>query len=359
LSEIILTVEGVDLVELYGENNAKLNLLRKAYPDATITSRGNSLKLAGEKKITQAAKSKFEMMVRYLREHEELPVQTVEDLLNGENPFEVRIPVVGDSSNGNTILFGREGKAIKAKTRNQRLMVDSCETNDIVFAVGPAGTGKTYTAVAIAVRALKNKLIKKIVLTRPAVEAGESLGFLPGDLKEKVDPYLRPLYDALDDMLPMEKLNFFMDNRVIEIAPLAYMRGRTLDNAYIILDEAQNATPLQIKMFLTRIGPSAKCIITGDLSQIDLPGHQKSGLRQAMEILEGVEGICRINLSTEDVVRHRLVKDIIKAYDKIESEERAKKERVRKRMEQNLPLEEENDHPTPQETGEQPLTNKA
>jgi len=331
LSEIILTIEGIDPVQLYGENNAKLNLLRKAYSDVTITSRGNSLKIAGDKKDTQSAKAKFEMMVRYLREHHELPVQTVEDILGGDNPFEVRIPVNGDT-NG-TILFGREGRPIKAKTRNQKRMIEICEANDIVFAVGPAGTGKTYTAVAIAVRALKNKLVKKIVLTRPAVEAGENLGFLPGDLKDKVDPYLRPLYDALDDMLPMDKLNFFMENRVIEIAPLAFMRGRTLDNAYIILDEAQNATPLQIKMFLTRIGPSAKCIITGDLSQIDLPGHQKSGLQQAMTILDGVEGISTITLTVEDVVRHRLVKDIIKAYDKIEGEERARKER--RRAEQN------------------------
>jgi phosphate starvation-inducible PhoH-like protein len=338
LSEIILTVEGVDPVALFGENNAKLNLLRKAFPDVTITSRGNNLKITGEKKDTQAAKAKFEMMARYLREHQELPVQTVEDLLGGENPFDVRIPVNGDGASGNTILFGREGKPIKAKTRNQKRMVEVCEVNDIVFALGPAGTGKTYTAVAIAVRALKNKLVKKIVLTRPAVEAGENLGFLPGDLKEKVDPYLRPLYDALDDMLPMDKLNFFMENRVIEIAPLAFMRGRTLDNAYIILDEAQNASPLQLKMFLTRLGPSAKCIITGDLSQIDLPGHQKSGLRQAVEMLGDVDGISVINLTTEDVVRHRLVKEIIKAYEKIEAEERARKER--KKAEQNADKEE-------------------
>jgi phosphate starvation-inducible PhoH-like protein len=331
LSEIILTVEGVDPVELYGENNAKLNLLRKAFPDVTITSRGNSLKITGDKKYTQTAKAKFEQMVRYLREHQELPAQTVADLLGGENPFDVRIPVNGDSSN--TILFGRDGRPIKAKTRNQKRLVEVCENSDIVFAIGPAGTGKTYTAVAIAVRALKNKLIKKIVLTRPAVEAGENLGFLPGDLKEKVDPYLRPLYDALDDMLPMDKLQFFMDNRVIEIAPLAFMRGRTLDNAYIILDEAQNATPLQLKMFLTRLGPSAKCIITGDLSQIDLPGHQKSGLRQAMDILDGVSGISVISLNAEDVVRHRLVKEIIKAYDKIEAEERARRERTRAKKE--------------------------
>ena len=326
MSEIILTVDGVDPVELYGENNAKLNLLRKAFPDVVITSRGSGIKLLGDKKETQEAKAKFEMMVRYLREHLELPVQTVEDLLGGANLFDVRIPVNG-SDGSNTILHGREGRPIKAKTRNQKRMVEVCELNDIVFAIGPAGTGKTYTAVALAVRALKNKLIKKIVLTRPAVEAGENLGFLPGDLKEKVDPYLRPLYDALDDMLPMDKLNFFMENRIIEIAPLAFMRGRTLDNAFIILDEAQNATPLQLKMFLTRLGPSAKCIITGDLSQIDLPGHQKSGLRQAMEILDGVDGIAVISLTAEDVVRHRLVKEIIKAYDKIEAEERLRRER--------------------------------
>ncbi|MCC6410563.1 MAG: PhoH family protein [Saprospiraceae bacterium] len=328
MSEIILTVDGIEPVILFGENNAKLNLLRKAFPDVVITARGNSLKMTGEKKDTQAAKNKFELMARYLREHNELPMQTVVDLLGGENPFEVRIPVNGGGTDS-VILYGRDSRPIRAKTRNQKRMIEVCETNDIVFAVGPAGTGKTYTAVAIAVRALKNKLVKKIVLTRPAVEAGENLGFLPGDLKEKVDPYLRPLYDALDDMLPMDKLNFFMENRIIEIAPLAFMRGRTLDNAFIILDEAQNATPLQIKMFLTRLGPSAKCIITGDLSQIDLPHHQRSGLRQAMDILTGVEGIETIALTTEDVVRHRLVKEIIKAYDKIEGEERARKERKR------------------------------
>ena len=328
MSDIILTVDGIEPVVLFGENNAKLNLLRKAFPDVVITSRGNSLKMTGEKKDTQAAKSKFELMARYVREHNELPMQTVVDLLGGENPFEVRIPVNGTGTD-NVILYGRDSRPIRAKTRNQKRMIEVCETNDIVFAVGPAGTGKTYTAVAIAVRALKNKLVKKIVLTRPAVEAGEKLGFLPGDLKEKVDPYLRPLYDALDDMLPMDKLNFFMENRIIEIAPLAFMRGRTLDNAFIILDEAQNTTPLQIKMFLTRLGPSAKCIITGDLSQIDLPHHQRSGLRQAMDILTGVEGIETVALTIEDVVRHRLVKEIIKAYDKIEGEERARKERKR------------------------------
>ncbi|MBT8229214.1 MAG: PhoH family protein, partial [Bacteroidia bacterium] len=217
-------------------------------------------------------------------------------------------------------------RSIKARTRNQKRMVELSDSNDILFAIGPAGTGKTYTAVALAVRALKTKVVRKIILTRPAVEAGENLGFLPGDLKDKIDPYLIPLYDALDDMLPLEKLNLFMQNRIIEVAPLAFMRGRTLDNSFIILDEAQNATATQIKMFLTRLGPSAKCIITGDLSQVDLPYNQKSGLFKALDILSDVNGIAKLFLSSEDVVRHRLVKDIIDRYEKHGQEQRAKKE---------------------------------
>lgn len=335
MSEIILTVDSVDLVELFGENNVKLNLLRKAYPEVTITSRGSSVKLAGEKKFTQKAKDKFEMMVRLLREHEELPVQMVEDLLNGANPFETRLSSTRAANK--TILYGRDGKPIKAKTRNQKKLIEASENNDIVFAVGPAGTGKTYTAVALAVRALKNRLVKKIILTRPAVEAGESLGFLPGDLKEKIDPYLRPLYDALDDMLPMEKLQQFMANRIIEIAPLAFMRGRTLDNAFIILDEAQNCSTMQLKMFLTRLGPSAQCIITGDLSQVDLPFHQKSGLRRAIDLLAHLEGIEAIYLDAEDVVRHRLVKEIIRAYERSDEEMRRRQKQKGKGGEDERP----------------------
>lgn len=322
MSEIILTVDDLDPVALYGENNVKLNLLRDAFPEITITSRGNSVKLAGEKKYTQKAKSKFELMVRLLKEHEELPVQMVQDLLSGSNPFETRL---SGGDNNKTILHGRGGKQIKAKTRNQKKLIEASEANDIVFAVGPAGTGKTYTAVALAVKALKNRTVKKIILTRPAVEAGESLGFLPGDLKEKIDPYLRPLYDALDDMFPAEKLAHFMSTRVIEIAPLAFMRGRTLDNAFIILDEAQNCSTMQIKMFLTRLGPTAKCIITGDLSQIDLPFHQKSGLRKAIDILEHLDGIASVYLNADDVVRHRLVKAIIRAYEKEDEKYRQKR----------------------------------
>ncbi len=324
MSEIVLTVDGVDPLELYGENNTKLNLLRKAFPEVTITSRGNNLKLAGNKKETQQAKAKFETMVRLLKEHQELSTQTIEDILGGENPYKSKIGS-GEKSN-KIILHGRGGKPIKAKTRNQKRLIEASEANDVVFAIGPAGTGKTYTAVALAVRALKNRMVKKIILTRPAVEAGESLGFLPGDLKEKIDPYLRPLYDALDDMLPTEKLAQFMQNRVIEIAPLAFMRGRTLDNAFIILDEAQNCTTMQVKMFLTRLGPSAKCIITGDLSQVDLPYHQKSGLRRSINLLADLDGIDAIYLSAEDVVRHRLVKEIIRAYDKADNQRRQRNE---------------------------------
>jgi phosphate starvation-inducible PhoH-like protein len=331
LSEIILTVEGIDPVELFGQNNNKLNLLRKAFPEVTITSRGSSLKLAGEKKYTQKAKSRFEIMVRILKEHKELPIQMVEDILSGANPFENRL---SNTQGNRIILHGQGGKPIRAKTRNQKILVEAIDNNDVVFAVGPAGTGKTYTAVAMAVKALKNRAVKKIIMTRPAVEAGESLGFLPGDLKEKIDPYLRPLYDALDDMIPAEKLEHFMQKRTIEIAPLAFMRGRTLDNAFIILDEAQNCSTMQLKMFLTRLGPSAKCVITGDLSQVDLPYQQKSGLRRAINILGSLEGIATVTLSADDVVRHRLVKEIINAYEKSDERRKFRKDRFDKEEEE-------------------------
>lgn len=323
MSDIILRLEDVDLVQLYGERNSKLELLKKAFPGVTITSRGNSLKLSGDKKYTQKAKSKVEMMVRLLKAEHDLTPQMVEDLLQGENPFEIRTSGNGSDT---VIVHGRSGQPIRARTANQKLLVEAVDNNDVVFAVGPAGTGKTYTAVALAVRALKNKLVKKIILTRPAVEAGESLGFLPGDLKEKVDPYLRPLYDALDDMFPPDKLAHFMSNRIIEIAPLAFMRGRTLDNSFIILDEAQNATSMQLKMFLTRLGPSAQSVITGDLSQVDLPFHQKSGLRQSIDLLEGLQGVGVVYLQPEDVVRHRLVKEIIRAYERADAIKRKERE---------------------------------
>lgn len=311
LSEIVLTLDGVDPLELYGPKDSKLNLLKSAFPDVSIISRGNQIKISGDKKATQKVKSKFEAMIKFIKENDELSKNTVMDLVSDFNPYN---HIDDQKDSDNVIVYGVGGKKIKARTRNQKRLVDLSDTNDIVFALGPAGTGKTYTAVALAVKALKNRLVKKIILTRPAVEAGESLGFLPGDLKEKIDPYLRPLYDALEDMLPMDKLTQFMTNRTIEVAPLAFMRGRTLDNAFIILDEAQNTTTMQLKMFLTRLGPSAKCIITGDPSQIDLPRRQRSGLMEGIELLGDIEGIATLYLNGDDVVRHRLVKEIIKAY---------------------------------------------
>lgn len=330
MSEIVLNVDGVDLVDLFGENNAKLNLIRDAFPEVKIVARGSQIKMLGEKKYTQRLKGTIELMIRTLKEFDELSIQTVKDLLNGNNPFESRL---SKKDSENTIVYGRGGKPIKARTRNQKRLVDACEQNDIVFAVGPAGTGKTYTAVALAVRALKNRVVKKIIMTRPAVEAGENLGFLPGDLKEKVDPYLRPLYDALDDMIPTEKLDHLISTRVIEVAPLAFMRGRTLDNAFVIMDEAQNSTSTQIKMFLTRLGPSARCVITGDLSQIDLPRSVTSGLKRSLDVLSGIRGIGVVRLTPDDVVRHRLVKEIIIAYN--ESDEKAKEEWAQRKAAKN------------------------
>ena len=306
-----MSIEGLDALELFGAKDAKLKLVKQAFPHVTISHRGTSLKISGDKKSSQKVKDKIEKMIRVLRDQNELSNNTIENIIHDFNPYH-HIPSKRDS--GNVIVYGNGGKKITARTRNQKKLVELSDLNDIVFAIGPAGTGKTYTAVALAVRALKNRLVKKIILTRPAVEAGESLGFLPGDLKEKIDPYLRPLYDALDDMLPGEKLEHFMSNRTIEVAPLAFMRGRTLDNAFIILDEAQNTTSMQLKMFLTRLGPNAQCIITGDLSQVDLPRSQKSGLRDATELLSNLEGIATVYLGAEDVVRHRLVKLIIEAY---------------------------------------------
>ncbi len=262
----------------------------------------------------ETAKEKIDLLVQYLERNGHVSENYFEQILGGDDAESIDHFV--DKNPNDILVFGPNGKTVRARTVNQKRLVATTDKNDIVFAIGPAGTGKTYTAVALAVRALKNKMVKKIILTRPAVEAGENLGFLPGDLKEKIDPYLRPLYDALDDMIPADKLGYYMSTRTIEIAPLAYMRGRTLDHAFIILDEAQNATDLQIKMFLTRIGSNAKAIITGDLTQIDLPKNQKSGLAKALYILKNIDGISHIELDEEDVVRHRLVKAIIKAYEK-------------------------------------------
>lgn len=312
MSELTIKLETVDPVEFFGFNNNKLKILKKEFNRLNISARGNKIIVAGSQEDLEIFSEKVHQLVEYLERYGKISDQHIQEILNGRNPYETNFPQFQD----NVLVYGNNGTLVRARTENQQKLVESSEINDILFAIGPAGTGKTYTAVALAVRALKNKSVKKIILTRPAVEAGESLGFLPGDLKEKIDPYLRPLYDALDDMIPADKLAYFMQNRIIEVAPLAYMRGRTLDNAFMILDEAQNATTLQLKMFLTRIGPSAQCIITGDMTQIDLPKNQQSGLKKTMQILDGIEGIGMVHLSAEDVVRHRLVKDIIKAFDK-------------------------------------------
>lgn len=314
MTEAIINLETVNPIEFFGVNNGKLDILKKKFPLLKILSRGTQLKLSGSPEQIDSAKEKIDLIVQYLQRNGHMSENYFEQILGGDDAETVDNFI--DRNPNDILVFGPNGKTVRARTANQKLLVSKAERNDVVFAIGPAGTGKTYTAVALAVRALKNKLVKKIILTRPAVEAGESLGFLPGDLKEKIDPYLRPLYDALDDMIPADKLGYYMSTRVIEIAPLAYMRGRTLDHAFIILDEAQNATDLQIKMFLTRIGSNAKAIITGDLTQIDLPKNQRSGLDKAVRILKNIDGIAHIELNEEDVVRHRLVKAIIKAYDR-------------------------------------------
>jgi phosphate starvation-inducible PhoH-like protein len=319
LTETIISLDSVNPIEFFGVNNGKLDVLKKKFPLLKILSRGTQLKLSGAPEQIDTAVEKVNLVLQYLERNGHLSEEYFEQILGGDDVETT--DNFADKNPNDILVFGPNGKTVRARTINQKKMVAAADKNDIVFAIGPAGTGKTYTAVALAVRALKNKQVKKIILTRPAVEAGENLGFLPGDLKEKIDPYLRPLYDALDDMIPAEKLGYYMTTRTIEIAPLAYMRGRTLDNAFIILDEAQNTNDLQLKMFLTRIGASAKAIITGDPTQIDLPRNMRSGLEKASRILQNIEGISHIALSEEDVVRHKLVKAIIKAYNKEQENE--------------------------------------
>lgn len=314
MTETIINLETVNPIEFFGVNNRKLDLLKKKFPLLKILSRGTQVKLSGAPEQIESAREKIDLIIQYMERNGDMSDNYFEQILGGDDAETIDNFV--DRNPNDILVFGPNGKTVRARTANQKRMVQAADRNDILFAIGPAGTGKTYTAVALAVRALKNKLVKKIILTRPAVEAGESLGFLPGDLKEKIDPYLRPLYDALDDMIPADKLGYYMSTRTIEIAPLAYMRGRTLDNAFIILDEAQNTNDLQIKMFLTRIGANAKAIITGDPTQVDLPKNQRSGLEKATRILKNIDGIAHIELDEEDVVRHRLVKAIIRAYDK-------------------------------------------
>jgi phosphate starvation-inducible PhoH-like protein len=312
LSEKTVNIDAFEPVELYGVNDVKLNAIKKYFPKLRIVARGFEMKLMGDESEITRFEKKLKLLSDHYHKAGTLTEASIDRLLGqtGDNLLEKSV-----DNGSDIILFGVTGNAIKARTENQKLMVKSILKNDMMFAVGPAGSGKTYTAVALAVRALKNKEVKRIILTRPAVEAGENLGFLPGDLKEKLDPYLQPLYDALYDMLPPDKLNQYIESQVIQIAPLAFMRGRTLDNAFVILDEAQNTTQSQMKMFLTRMGTSAKFIITGDTTQVDLPRNQSSGLLQSIQLLEKVKGIDFIYLQSEDIIRHKLVKEIIARYD--------------------------------------------
>ena len=314
MTEKTITPAVTNLVELFGPNDLHLNTIQKAFPKTTIIARGNDLLIRGEAEDVEKVEQKFELLINYFTNYGNVSEQFVSKILETESTLTKQSKAELEGSE--IIVYGNNGLVVKARTPNQRKILVASSLNDMVFAIGPAGTGKTYTAVALAVRALKNKEVKKIVLTRPAVEAGENLGFLPGDMKEKLDPYLQPLYDALRDMIPVEKLNQYLETGIIQIAPLAFMRGRTLDHAFVILDEAQNTTRNQIKMFLTRMGRSAKFIITGDVTQIDLPRNQPSGLVHATQILRNIKGIEFVQLDIGDVVRHRLVMDVLKAYDK-------------------------------------------
>ena len=321
MQERRIEIEGINPVEIFGINNAKLKHIKSFFPKLKIVARGNVLALFGDDEVMDEFERKLDLLLRHYRKYNSLSENNIDNLMleDGHNML-----VHDDGSE--TLVHGNGGAKIKARTLNQKRLVKAINKHDMVFAVGPAGTGKTYTAVALAVRALKAKEVKRIILTRPAVEAGENLGFLPGDLKEKLDPYMMPLYDALRDMIPAEKLADMLEFGVIEIAPLAFMRGRTLDNAFVILDEAQNTTTMQMKMFLTRMGMTAKFVITGDMSQVDLPRKQRSGLSYAMDILKDVEGIEIVRLQQSDVIRHSLVKKIVDAFDKAEAEEDRRKE---------------------------------
>ena len=307
MNEIIIDLEKIDLVVLFGSNNRKLYKIREYFPDLKLVARGNKLKVIGTEDQILFFEKKFQSFIDHINQYNQLTISQIERLITEDEKKILE-------NKNDIILHGTDGKLIKARTVNQRKMVTEIKKNDLLFAIGPAGTGKTYTAVALSVKSLKSKEVKRIILTRPAVEAGENLGFLPGDLKEKLDPYMQPLYDALIDMIPSEKLKDYLEQGIIQIAPLAFMRGRTLDKAFVILDEAQNATESQMKMFLTRMGMSAKFIITGDETQIDLPSKQKSGLVQAKEKLGKIEGISFVFLDEKDVIRHKLIKKIIKAY---------------------------------------------
>ncbi len=315
MNERIVIIDNVDPVVFYGVNNQNMHLLRSLYPKLRIAARGSVIKVIGEESETADFEEKVKALAEFAERYNRLTEETIIDTVKGEAPKEI--------SHDDAIIFGINGKPIQARTPNQKRLVDAFCNNDLTFAMGPAGTGKTYIAIALAVRALKNRQVRKIILSRPAVEAGEKLGFLPGDMKDKIDPYLQPLYDALEDMIPTAKLKEYMETKVIQIAPLAFMRGRTLNDAVIILDEAQNTTTHQIKMFMTRLGLDAKMIITGDVTQIDLPRATASGLVQALRILDGVKGVGRVEFDKRDIVRHQLVQRIVEAYERHDAQEKA------------------------------------
>jgi phosphate starvation-inducible PhoH-like protein len=309
MAEKILHLETVDPLDLYGVQCSRLDILKRAFPKIQIVARGHDVKVLGDEQQIADFEDKFRQVVHFLDTFNRLSDDDLVQILNNQQQHQSDVP-------DDLIVFGNNGRAIRARSANQQRMVDAVAQSDMLFALGPAGSGKTYTAIALAVRALRNREVRRIVLSRPAVEAGERLGFLPGDLKEKIDPYLQPLYDALNDMIPAKKLESHLEEGVIQIAPLAFMRGRTLDNAFVILDEAQNTTLPQMKMFLTRMGMNSKFIITGDVTQIDLPRTQDSGLVQAIRLLKKIDGISIVELDESDIVRHRLVKEIVKAFDK-------------------------------------------
>ena len=312
--EKLIVLEDIDPVMFYGVNNTNMQLIKALYPKLRIVARGNVIKVLGDELELCAFEENITKLEKYCAEYNSLKEEVIIDIIKGNAPQAER--------SGDVIVFSVTGKPIIPRSDNQHRLVEAFRTHDMVFAIGPAGSGKTYTAIALAVRALKNKEVKRIVLSRPAVEAGEKLGFLPGDMRDKIDPYLQPLYDALQDMIPAAKLQEYMDQNVIQIAPLAFMRGRTLNDAVVILDEAQNTTPAQLKMFLTRMGMNTKMIVTGDMTQIDLPSPQHSGLVQALHILRGVKGISIIELTQKDIVRHQLVTRIVDAYDRYEKQKK-------------------------------------
>ncbi|MDH6341341.1 phosphate starvation-inducible PhoH-like protein [Parabacteroides sp. PFB2-12] len=315
--ERIYILENVDPVIFYGVNNTHMQLIKTLFPKLRVVARGNVMKVIGEEEESEIFLKKIRELEKYCEEYNSLTEEVILDIIKGNTPVVVK--------QENLIIHGMNGKPILARSDNQQRLVEAFDENDLVFATGPAGTGKTFVAIALAVRALKNKQIRKIILSRPAVEAGEKLGFLPGEMKDKLDPYLQPLYDALQDMIPAAKLKEYMENNVIQIAPLAFMRGRTLNDAVIILDEAQNTTTHQIKMFLTRLGMNAKMVITGDMTQIDLPPSATSGLIQAMHVLKGVPGIGRIEFTKKDIVRHKLVQRIVEAYEKFDKKNKTER----------------------------------